>query len=97
MRDKVLNFLLTIPAGKVTTYGRVAAAVGHPRAARAVGMILHHNPDPAKYPCFRVVNAKGELTGRFAFGGMNAQKALLEADGIEVVDNAVDLSKYLFR
>ena len=77
-------------------YGRIAAAVGNPRAARAVGTILHNNPNPAIYPCFRVVNSKGELTRNFAFGGIEAQKALLEADGIEVKDYAVDLSKYIY-
>lgn len=96
MKRKVLEFLRTIPNGKVTTYGRIAAAVGNPRAARAVGTILHNNPNPAKYPCFRVVNSKGELTRNFAFGGIEAQKALLEADGIIVKDYAVDLSKYIY-
>ncbi len=96
MKEKVLEFLLTIPKGRVTTYGRIAAAVGHPRASRAVGTILHNNPDPAKYPCFRVVNAKGELTVNFAFGGIEAQKALLVSDGIKVENYTVDLSKYLY-
>ncbi len=96
MKTEVLELLQTIPKGRVTTYGRIASAVGHPRAARAVGTILHNNPSPAKYPCFRVVNAKGELTRNFAFGGIEAQKALLEADGIEVINYTVDLTKYLY-
>ena len=54
----------------------------------------HRNPDPDSIPCFRVVNSKGELSGEFAFGGSGAQQRLLEADGIEVVDGRVDLSKY---
>ncbi len=45
-------------------------------------------------PCFRVVNSKGELAGEYAFGGAWAQKELLEADGIEVINGKVDLSKY---
>ncbi|MFZ1409416.1 MAG: MGMT family protein, partial [Blautia wexlerae] len=45
-------------------------------------------------PCFRVVNAKGELAGEFAFGGKGAQAKLLKADGVEVVDGKVDLKKY---
>ena len=42
----------------------------------------------------RVVNAKGELAGAFAFGGESVQAQLLEADGIEVIDGKVDLKKY---
>ena len=62
--------------------------------ARAVGNALHRNPDPGNIPCFRVVNAKGELAGEFAFGGAGAQAKLLEAEGVEVVGGKVDLQKY---
>ena len=62
--------------------------------SRAVGNALHKNPDPENIPCFRVVNSKGELAPEFAFGGMGEQRKLLEAEGIEVKDNKVDLSKY---
>ena len=67
---------------------------GQGRLARAVGNALHKNPDPEHIPCFRVVNAKGELAGAFAFGGESVQAQLLEADGIEVIDGKVDLKKY---
>ena len=53
------------------------AMAGDPRMARAVGNALHHNPDPEHIPCYRVVNAKGELAGAFAFGGENVQADLL--------------------
>ena len=62
--------------------------------ARAVGNALHKNPDPNGIPCYRVVNAKGELAGEFAFGGSGAQAKLLREDGIEVVDGKVDLKRY---
>ena len=45
-------------------------------------------------PCFRVVNAKGEIAGAIAKGGESVQAQLLEADGIEVIDGIVDLKKY---
>ena len=45
-------------------------------------------------PCFRVVNAKGELAGAFAFGGEDVQAELLRADGVEVINGRVDLGKY---
>ena len=78
----------------MATYGRIAQMAGEPKMARAVGNALHKNPDPEHIPCFRVVNSKGELSGEFAFGGAGAQARLLEADGIEVVNGKVDLSKY---
>ncbi len=97
MQDKVLQYLTTIPKGKVVTYGQIAEAIGHPGAARAVGNALHNNPDGDKYPCYKVVNSKGELSGRFAFGGITAQQERLEADSIEVCNNRVDLSQYQFQ
>lgn len=83
-----------IPRGKVATYGQVAELAGDRKMARAVGNALHKNPDPNGIPCYRVVNAKGELAGEFAFGGPGAQAALLARDGIEVKDGRVDLQKY---
>ena len=82
------------PRGKVATYGQVAEMAGNKKMARAVGNALHKNPDPEKIPCYRVVNAKGELAGEFAFGGEGAQARLLQADGIAVVDGRVDLKIY---
>ncbi len=91
---KVYEYLLKIPNGKVVTYGQIATYLGNPRLARVVGNILHNNPDEDKYPCYKVVNAKGSLAPSFAFGGMDKQKEKLQADGIEVKDDMVDLSKY---
>jgi hypothetical protein len=67
---------------------------GDKNMARAVGNALHKNPDPEHIPCFRVVNARGELSGAFAFGGEKEQERLLQLEGIEVKDNRVDLSRY---
>ncbi len=94
MKEAVFAFLLTVPKRKVVTYSQVAAAVGHPKAARAVGNILHRNPEPERYPCWRVVNSRGELSEHFAFGGLDGQKQRLEADGIVVSDGKVDLKHY---
>lgn len=96
-QTQVLEYLLTIPKGKVVTYGQIAEALGCPSAARAVGNALHKNPDGDKYPCYKVVNSKGELSGRFAFGGIMVQQERLEADGVKVVNNCVDLNRYQFR
>ena len=91
---RIYEAVKKIPAGHVATYGQVAALAGDKRMARAVGNALHKNPDPDNIPCFRVVNAKGELAGEFAFGGAGAQAKLLEAEGIEVINGKVDLKKY---
>lgn len=91
---RIYDAVKKIPKGHVATYGRIAEMAGNPRMSRAVGNALHKNPDPEHIPCFRVVNSKGELSGAFAFGGNRGQAALLEADGIEVVNGKVDLKKY---
>lgn len=91
---RIYEAVKKIPRGKVATYGQVAEMAGNKKMARAVGNALHKNPDPEKIPCYRVVNAKGELAGEFAFGGEGAQAKLLQADGIVVVDGRVDLKIY---
>ena len=91
---RIYEAVKKIPRGKVATYGQVAEMAGNKKMARAVGNALHKNPDPEKIPCYRVVNAKGELAGEFAFGGEGAQERLLQADGIAVVDGRVDLKIY---
>ena len=91
---RIYEAVKKIPRGKVATYGQVAELAGDRKMARAVGNALHRNPDPEHIPCYRVVNAKGELAGAFAFGGANVQEQLLAADGILVVDGRVDLEKY---
>ena len=70
---RIYEAVKRIPKGHVATYGKIAEMAGDPRMARAVGNALHKNPDPEHIPCFRVVNAKGELAGAFAFGGEDVQ------------------------
>ena len=91
---RIYEAVKKIPRGKVATNRQIAEKAGNKKMARAVGNALHKNPDPEKIPCYRVVNAKGELAGEFAFGGEGAQARLLQADGIAVVDGRVDLKIY---
>lgn len=91
---RIYEAVKQIPKGMVATYGQVAALAGDKKMARAVGNALHKNPNPDEVPCYRVVNAKGELSGEFAFGGEQAQQKLLEADGIKVINGKVDLKIY---
>lgn len=95
--EKVYEYLLTVPKGKVVTYGMIARAIGHPRASRQVGNALHHNPQPGVIPCHRVVNREGRLAPAFAFGGIEKQAELLRAEGVEVNGGYVDLEKYIWR
>ena len=94
LSKKVYEYLTKIPKGKVVTYKQVAEHLGNKGLARIVGTILHRNPDGDKYPCYKVLNSKGELADAFVFGGKEVQKERLEKDGIDVIDNRVDLSIY---
>lgn len=88
----VYEVVKRIPRGKVATYGDVARAVGAPRCARQVGWALHCNPQPGIIPCHRVVFADGSLTDGFAFGGKDAQKALLLGEGVAFRGDRVELN-----
>ena len=94
MKMRVYSYLQTIPKGKVVTYGQIAEHLGNKNLARAVGNILHQNRDPEIYPCYKVVNARGQLAAHFAFGGVDGQRSRLMRDGVEVVGDRVDLNKY---
>lgn len=93
----VYKAVTEIPKGKVATYAQIALMSGHRGAARAVGNALHVNPFFGTVPCHRVVNASGNLAPDFAFGGVDAQKRLLEAEGVVVIDGRVDLEVYQYR
>lgn len=92
--NKVYLIVKKIPKGKVASYGQIAFLAGSPRASRAVGYALHKNPEPGIIPCHRVVNREGRLAPAFAFGGSEAQKLLLESEGVKVKNNYVDMEKY---
>jgi len=94
---RIYEAVQKIPYGCVATYAQIAELAGDRKMARAVGNALHRNPDPKGIPCFRVVNAKGELSGEFAFGGPQVQENLLRQEGVEVKDGRVDLLKYGWR
>ena len=96
MKEKIYAYIQAIPAGKVTTYGRIAGYLGNKHLARFVGNILHQNPDPANIPCHRVVNSRGEVAENFAFGGAAIQRKRLEQEGILFEnDGSIDLAKYI--
>jgi methylated-DNA-[protein]-cysteine S-methyltransferase len=87
----VYDILVRIPKGKVTTYGDIARALGHPRASRAVGRILNSNPNPIVVPCHRVVMSNGNIGG-YAFGKAR-KKELLKKEGLHFMgDNMHDFA-----
>lgn len=70
--------MVTIPYGETETYGAVAAALGDPQAARAVGVACNRNPIPVLVPCHRIVGAGSKLVG-FG-GGLPRKRHLLELE-----------------
>lgn len=70
--------LMRIPYGETRTYGQIAAAIGKPGAARAVGMACNRNPIWLIIPCHRVVGRNGALTGYE--GGLDMKQKLLELE-----------------
>jgi len=84
----VYDLLLKIPAGKISTYGDLAKALGNPLASRQVGRILGRNPNPIKVPCHRVVMSDGKVGGYFY--GSDKKKELLEKEGISFTDESVN-------
>ena len=97
LKEKVYNYLLTIPKGKVVTYKQIAKHLGNINLSRVVGNVLHKNHNEKKYPCYKVVNSKGYLSKNFAFGGIEKQKEKLEKENIEVVHYKVNLEKYQYK
>lgn len=94
---RIYEAVKRIPKGCVATYAQVAKEAGNQKMARAVGNALHKNPDPDHIPCHRVVNAKGELAGEYAFGGAWKQADLLRKEGVEITDGKVNLEKYQWK
>jgi methylated-DNA-protein-cysteine methyltransferase-like protein len=95
--EKVYQLVKTVPKGKVMTYGQVAKKLGKPKAARAVGNALHHNPDPKTIPCHRVVNREGRLAPNFAGKDYLEHKRRLLNEGVKFKDEKhVDLKKHKF-
>ena len=76
---QALDELARVPYGQVTTYGALAARIGRPNSARAVGGAMNRNPIPIVLPCHRVVGAGGSLVG-YA-GGLDRKETLLRLEG----------------
>jgi len=73
---------LEIPFGEVRPYGWIAAEIGRPKAVRAVGTALGHNPVPLVVPCHRVVRTDGSI-GQYSLGGPGNKRTVLAAEGVD--------------
>jgi len=76
---------LEIPRGEVRPYGWVASEIGRPRAVRAVGSALAHNPVPLVVPCHRVVRSDGSI-GQYSLGGPDSKLKMLTFEGLEPLE-----------
>ena len=92
-QQAVWSKMAQIPYGKVVTYGQLAKAVGQPTAVRAVANAVGENPFLVIWPCHRVVAANG--LGGFS-AGVDAKRALLTLEGVEISENTAFSEKFLF-
>ena len=92
--ERVIAIIRHIPRGKVLTYGVVARAAGHPRAARQVSYIIHSCSVKYRLPWHRIINSRGEISlqGEALF----RQRQLLEEEGVVFSGSRIDLDRFLW-
>lgn len=93
-QDDVIDLVLQIPKGRVTSYGTIAQFLGHTRGARMVGWVMNNcvkinQEKDIKIPAHRVVNRNGLLTGRHHFETPTKMQELLEAENIKVENHQI--------
>ncbi|MEN3027191.1 MAG: MGMT family protein [Chlorobiota bacterium] len=93
---RVYALVQQIPRGKVTTYGHIARALGIRAGARLVGWALYAARGSPEIPCHRIVNRRGELSGKMHFATPTLMRELLESEGVCVVNDRVDLRQHLW-
>jgi len=90
-QKKVYRTVLDIPSGQVRSYSWVAARIGVPGSARAVGNALNRNPYPVSVPCHRVVKSDGKIGGYYK--GRRVKEELLRREGVDCVCGRVIIFK----
>lgn len=85
--EKVYAVVAKIPKGKVLSYQEVARRAGSPEAARAVGNIMHNNPDTKKVPCHRVVKSDGSVGGYAQ--GTEKKISILRKEGVKIINGKI--------
>lgn len=97
VRQAVYEIVQMIPRGRATTYGAIARAVGYPLHSRMVGRIMSACESKKNgIPAHRVVNSRGELSGKEAFGHSGEMQRLLESEGISVENGRIANWRHVF-
>lgn len=97
LQSAILKVVQLIPPGRVMSYGQAAAYLGMPRGARQVGWTMS-SMDGMDFPWWRVLNNAGKITIRGnQLSDAERQRALLEAEGVEIRDYQLDIARYRFR
>lgn len=95
---RIYNAVRKIPAGRVATYGQIAALIGSPRAARIVGWALRSLPPQSQVPWQRVINKAGMISIENMDASKELQAQLLRQEGVEVINRQgnffIDLHRY---
>jgi methylated-DNA-protein-cysteine methyltransferase-like protein len=92
--QRIRAIIASIPAGRVTSYGDVAARAGLPRRARLVGQVLSEAPAEWKLPWQRVLRADGRIAFPPRSRAFREQVRRLAAEGVRVADGRVDLTRF---
>lgn len=94
LSQKVLEYILTIPAWKVTTYKILAEKFKvHPRT---IASIMKYNKEPSIYPCYKVIASDGKLSGYNSVRWVQEKIEKLEKDHIKIIDGKID-TKYFYH
>ena len=95
--NDVFEVVKLIPAGRVTSYGAIAAYLGTRGSARMVGWAMNAAHGLQEVPAHRVVNSQGLLTGKHHFGDPNRMEELLSKEGVIVKDDQIqEFANYLW-
>lgn len=93
-REAIYLALMSIPAGKVITYGQLAALAGLPGAARLAGTVLCGLPENTELPWHRVINAQGKISLPQDTAAYKKQWQRLQAEGVEIKNGKISLRIY---
>lgn len=96
-REALYAALSAVPAGKVVTYGQLAALAGLGRAARWVGRTLSQLPDDSRLPWHRVIAAGGRLSLPPGSASGDEQRQRLREEGVQIMNNRVDIARHGWR
>ena len=97
MRRSFYETIARVPYGRVATYGQVATLAGYPGRARQVGYALAGMPEAWTLPWHRIINAQGKISPRRGNKFHLLQYELLEAEGVILTENRIDLALFLWH